>query len=188
MRKRNMKTNRAFYCCLLILISILTLGSCERDDICSLNTETTPKLILRFYDIANPDSFKNVPRFRVQGVDNTNVLADYTGNTARDSIVLPLKTNATTTQYKLHRNYSYDDNDTPDDTSDDSIGGNEDIITISYTTETVYVSRACGYKTVYKEVEITLENDADNWITFIQPVNETQSVVDETAAHFKIWH
>ncbi|WP_338358843.1 DUF6452 family protein, partial [Yeosuana marina] len=104
-----------------------------------------------------------------------------------DSIVLPLKTDATSTQYKLHEDYTYNDNGTPDDTSDDTVGGNEDIITINYSTEEVYVSRACGYKTIFKNVTLTIPK-TDNWIQSKESLTENQSVEDETAAHFKLFH
>lgn len=170
-----------------LILLLLLLSNCERDDICPETTPTTPQLIIRFYDLANPDSFKSVSNFRIQGIDN-EVLGSYTGTSSSDSIALPLRTDAMTTQYSLHKAYSYDDNDTPEDTSDDIIGGNEDIITINYDTEAVYVSRACGYKTIFRNVEISVDDDGDTWIELIQPVNDIQSVENETAAHFNIWH
>jgi len=173
--------------CLLLLCSLL-LTNCERDDICPEETPTTPQLIIRFYDLANPENFKNVPNFRIQGVGNENILGIYAGTSATDSIVLPLRTDTMMTAYSLHKEYTYDDNDTPDDTSDDIIGGNEDIITINYDTESIYVSRACGYKTVFRNVEISVNDDGDAWIELVQPVNDIQSVENETAAHFNIWH
>jgi hypothetical protein len=105
-----------------------------------------------------------------------------------DSIVLPLKTDTSSTQYKLHKDYTYDNNGTPDDTTDDIIGGNEDIITFNYTTEQVYVSRACGYKTIFKNVTLTIEPDTDNWIKSKESLTDNQSVEDEKAAHFKLFH
>ena len=102
--------------------------------------------------------------------------------------MLPLKTTETSTQFKLHQEYAYDNNGTPDDTSDDIISGNEDIITIAYATEEIYVSRACGFKTAFKNVTVNVEDDGDKWIQIIQSVNDNQSVEDETAAHFKIFH
>ena len=177
------------YQILIILFGIITLFSlgCEPDDICPESTATTPSLIIRFYDISNQTSKKNVFNLRVQGIGNESPLTDYNiVNT--DSIVLPLKTDEISTAYALHQDYSYDDNDTPDDPKDDIIGGNEDIITINYTTEEVYVSRACGYKTVFKNVTLSITNDGDNWIQAKESISDNQSVEDETAAHFKLFH
>tara|TARA_R110002167_G_scaffold61570_2_gene173862 strand:+ start:1153 stop:1695 length:543 start_codon:yes stop_codon:yes gene_type:complete len=170
---------------LFILITIVSL-SCEPDDICPESTPTTPSLIIRLYDISNQESKKNVSGLRVQGVGNDNVLTNFNVVTT-DSIILPLKTDAISTQYKLHKEYTYNDNNTPDDPNDDVIGGNEDIITINYNTQEIFVSRACGYKTIFENVTITLENDGNNWIQFIQPVNDNQSVENETAAHFNLF-
>ncbi|WP_445956488.1 DUF6452 family protein [Yeosuana sp.] len=170
---------------LFILITIVSL-SCEPDDICPESTPTTPSLIIRLYDISNQESKKNVSGLRIQGVGNDNVLTNFNVVTT-DSIILPLKTDAISTQYKLHKEYTYNDNNTPDDPNDDVIGGNEDIITINYNTQEIFVSRACGYKTIFENVTITLENDGNNWIQFIQPVNDNQSVENETAAHFNLF-
>jgi hypothetical protein len=170
------------YKLLAILFGIITIFSmgCEPDDICPESTPTTPSLIIRFYDISNQESKKNVFGLRVQGVGNDNPLTDYNVvNT--DSIVLPLKTESNSTAYKLHKEYEYIDEATPPN-------GNEDIITINYTTEEVYVSRACGYKTVFKNVTLTINDDGDNWIQSKESLNDNQSVEDETAAHFKLYH
>jgi len=159
------------------IITIFSMG-CEPDDICAASTPTTPNLIIRFYDILNQDSKKNVFNLKVQGLGNDNPLTDYNVVTT-DSIVLPLKTNAATTQYSLHKEYS---------NVDGVIDGNEDIITINYSTEQVYVSRACGYKTIFKNVTLTINNDGDNWIQSKESINDNQSVEDEKAAHFKLFH
>ena len=174
---------------LAILFGIITIFSmgCEPDDICPESTSTTPNLIIRFYDFSNTESKKNVFGLRIQGVDNDKPLTNY-NMVNTDSIVLPLKTTGNSTSYALHNEYSYDNNGTPDDPNDDIIGGNEDIITINYNTEHVYVSRACGYKTIFKDVTLTVNDDGDNWIQSKESINDNQSVEDETAAHFKLYH
>ncbi|PNW26581.1 DUF6452 family protein [Formosa algae] len=177
------------YSFIIILLLALSFLGCERDDICSNDTETTPKLIIKFYDVTNPntDESLDVTNLVVQGVDNDEVLSDY-DIVATDSIAIPLKTTDNTTQYSLYEEYVLNDNDTPDDDSDDYVTGNEDIITITYELEEVYVSRACGYKTVYRNVSINLEADSDNWIQLIRSVDDNQSVEDETEQHFKFYH
>jgi len=172
---------------LILLLVIVGNFSCERDDICPESTPTTPSLIIRLYDISNQESTKNVFNLRVQGVDNLEVLEDYNVVTS-DSLVLPLRTDASITEYRLHIDYAYDDNGTPDDPSDDIISGNEDILTINYATEEIYVSRACGYKDTFKNVIVSQEDDGDNWIQLIQSVNDNLSVDDEKAAQYKIFH
>ena len=50
------------------------------------------------------------------------------------------------------------------------------------------MSRACGYKTIFKNVTLTIEPDSDNWIKSRQPLNDNQSVEDEKETHFNIFH
>ncbi|MGE5943352.1 MAG: DUF6452 family protein [Flavobacteriales bacterium] len=170
----------------LLLILLVTIGntiSCERDDICPASTPTTPNLIIEFYDSTNPETVKFVPLLRVQGVNNDTVLEGYNG-VNKDELILPLRTDTTATQYRLRKDYTNNNAGTPDDPSDDFPNGNEDIITIKYTTEQIFVSRACGYKTVFRNVTLTIEPDSSNWILSRQSVTDNQSVEDETTAHF----
>lgn len=170
-----------YYKVLVILFLVITIFSlsCEPDDICPESTPTTPNLIIRLYDISNPDSKKKVSKFKAQGVGKDAPLTDY-NVVATDSIVLPLNTNDASTKYSFYKDYAVDGNGV--------ITGNEDFITINYTREQVYVSRACGYKTIFKNVTITIESDSDNWIKLQESVNDNQSVEDEKAAHFKLFH
>jgi hypothetical protein len=170
----------------IVLIVAITI-SCERDDICPESTSTTPNLIIDLYDYTNEDSSKNVFDLVVMGVDNDEVLTDYEIVTT-NQLVLPLITTDNTTQYRLIEDYEVNDNDTPDDDSDDYATGNEDIITINYSRTEVYVSRACGYKTIFENVTVQIESDDDNWIEFIEPLNANQSVEDETETHFNLFH
>lgn len=173
---------------LLVLLAVISTNiSCERDDICPESTPTTPKLIIEFYNTNEPENLKAIARLRVQGINNDNVLPGYNiVNTTK--IELPLRTDTIATQYKLHSNYSINDNGTPNDTSDDFPDGNEDVITIKYNPEQIFVSRACGYKTIFNNLSLTIDQDDDNWILSRQSVNDNQSVEDETTVHFYLFH
>ena len=172
---------------LFVLIGLSHFG-CERDDICPENIATTPRLIIDLYDFVIQEEQKNVFDFRVQGIDNDAVLPGYNVIGATNKIVLPLRTDANVTAYRLHINYSINDNGTPDNPDDDFTEGNEDIISISYSTESIYVSRACGYKTVFRNVTLTVNNDADNWIKLKESLTDNQSIEDETTTHFNLYH
>ncbi|MDO6597502.1 DUF6452 family protein [Oceanihabitans sp. 2_MG-2023] len=175
----------------IILIPVLILFtiflSCERDDLCSDDTSTTAHLYMQFYNSANTENLKNVLNFRAQGVDNDAVLSDYDVVTA-NSVYLPLKTTETSTQFKLHNDYSINDNGTPDDDTDDYVDGNEDIITIHYVTKLEYVSKACGYKTVFENVTISIEDDGDKWIDYILSTTDNEPISNEDEAHFNLFH
>lgn len=165
---------------LLIVIIVIAYLSCERDDICPASTPTTPSLIIDVFNFDSPEDKKNVQGLLVSGVDNEDILPGY-GIVSSNNLILPLKTDVNTTQYILVKDAELDDNGI-------LINGNQDIITINYSRTEVFVSRACGYKTIFENVTITILNDGDNWILSQQPLNPNQSVEDETTAHFNIFH
>ena len=175
----------------LVIIPVLILVgislACEPDDICPDSTSTTPRLIIDFYDVNSPENKKNVFDMVAVGIGNESILSDY-NFTDTDDALLPLKTDINTTQYILIKEAFVNDNDTPDDNTDDFIDGNQDIITMNYSRELIYVSRACGYKTIYKNVTLTIEPDDDNWIKSRQPLNDNQSVENEFETHFNVTH
>ena len=178
-----------------ILLLIAAFYSCERDDICPESTPTTPHLVIKFFDIDEQSDIKEVENLLIQGI-NDEELEVYQSATTIDSIIyIPLRTidddndpdNGITTKFILHKEYVYNDNDTPDDDTDDEIEGNADTIAITYTTSEVYVSRACGYKTIFEDVEVTLETDDDVWIELIL-FDEPLTVDNETDTHVQIYH
>lgn len=172
---------------LLLILGVFIAIACEPDDICPEGVATTPRLIIDFYDAVNPDTPKNVFNMLVKGMDNDDFLPGYIFTTS-DQLFLPLKTDVNTTQFEVMKDAAVNDNGTPDDNTDDFVEGNIDVITINYSREEVYVSRACGYKTIYKNVTLTIETDADNWMQSRQPMTENQSVENENEAHFIISH
>lgn len=174
----------------LLFILILIIGfSCERDDICAAETPTTPQLILRFYNLAEPDETKDVPDLYAFGLDDDDNPIIFQGATISDtdSIAIPLRTDNNQTKFVLLRNAFVDDNGTPDDTSDDFIDGeNPDTITVNYVTEEVYVSRACGFKTIFNELLFGSAIDIDNWVINSSVVNN--EVSNENQAHVQVFH
>ncbi|WP_400080143.1 DUF6452 family protein [Winogradskyella sp. R77965] len=174
---------------ILSLVILTTLQNCERDDICAESTPTTPRLLIEFYDATSPDDLKNVPRLTIygegllneppQGSSDETIV--YNSNTS--SAELPLIIDAeeeTVTRYILEQdtNLRLDE-----DTTTDS---NIDIIEINYTTKFVYVSRACGYKSIFNELRVVRENDTDNWISNIEIVETI--IENENTVHVRIFH
>lgn len=179
---------------LAIALTISTTISCERDDICPANTPTTPRLIIDFLDVDNPVNSKDVFNLVAIGVGNNEILDGFAVVNTND-LILPLKTEdtetgdlASSTQYTLYKDFTFNDGGTPDDPTDDIIGGNPDIITINYSIELVFVSRACGFKAVFNNVTITIEDDANQWIRSTQSINDNQLVENETTTHFNLFH
>lgn len=155
----------------IFFISFL-LNACEKDDFCTEETPKTPKLILRFYNNVNRNEYKSVKKLSIWA-ENKDTISEYK-SIATDSIAIPLNTLATETIYHLKMN-----------NSDGNLATNAtNTITIKYTTEDVYISRSCGYKTYFNDVEITSDN---GWFVDFSPAQLT-SINNEQEAHVKVYH
>jgi hypothetical protein len=165
-----------------LLLLCFAITNCEKDDICSESTETTPSMHIGFYSIILPSDNipKNVTKLRITGVGNSNVLPGYDGTKNLSEAYLPLKTTEDNTQYVLHQGYGIDENDV--------VLGNPDTISINYIRKEVFVSRACGYKTIFENVVLTVINDGNNWIQLAQAENDNQTVENETDIQYKLYH
>jgi hypothetical protein len=158
----------------LLLLLIITFSGCEKDDICT--DETTPRLVLEFYDISNPANLKNVVNLLVTGEGQT-ALGAFNGVS---KIELPIDLTQDTTKYSLILN------------STSLSGANEDLLQFNYSRQNVFVSRACGYKTVF-ELNATpngvIKTDAttadDIWIQDINIL--TTNIETENETHIKIY-
>ncbi len=170
-----------------LLIIFFALFNCERDDICSESTPTTPHLFIEFYNIIEPTEAESVVGLQIQSVDDDTRIYQEAASTS--SVLIPLRTidnddddeNGIITKFKFHKEYEEDDDG-------NVIGGNEDIITITYYTEKVYVSRACGYKTIFENVSVTVEEDGEKWIQLLQFSDQPLTITNETEAHVQIFH
>ena len=180
---RNLK-NKKVHQNLKIILSVLILASlwsCERDDICATTTPTTPHLIIRFYNINKRAEKKTVRHLSVFADGYSNpLLLDKT----IDSIVLPLRLDAlntlNTSRFQFIRDVDYDTDEDPNTVS------NTDMIEVNYIPELIYVSRACGYKSVFNDLSATRDVDLSNWIIDIEVINST--INNENAAHINIYH
>ena len=158
---------------LVVLISVF-LSGCEKDDICDANTPTTPKVVIEFYNVANPTTLKNVTNLGVIAPGFTNGF----GFTAVSKIKVPLKTFQDTSILHFIKNGSIDP------TTDDNL----DEITFNYSRKTVFVSRACGYKTLFTlntTNQITVTPDSNNWIQNV--IVSQPNIKSEDETHIKIY-
>jgi len=160
----------------ILLFFAICLCSCEKDDICDPATSTTPRLIIQFYDFTNPSVPKNVTNLTIQGIDQSLPLATFNGV---NKIQLPLKILDTNTKYSLVLN------------SLNTTFSNQDFLEFNYSTQNVYISRACGFKSIFalntnNGVILTdaLLPDA-LWIKGI--AIQTNSINDENTTHIKIY-
>jgi hypothetical protein len=161
----------------LLFIGLLTIAfsSCEKDDICDATTATTPKLVIEFYDILNPTVKKNVTNLAVKEINTTTSLA-FTGTS---KIQIPLRTSQDLTKYSFILN------------STDVAIDNEDFLQFNYARQTIFVSRACGFKTnftldstiPYIKTETSIPDGY--WIQNV--VITTSNITTENEIHVKIY-
>ena len=186
----------------ILFLALFILG-CERDDICADGTPTTPQLLIDFFDATDTETVKSVTRLSVYAeilvTDDTGVItlpestsdATLLFNENSSSISLPLiignEDEETITRYFLEKdtNLRLDGDITTD--------SNIDILEIKYTPNFIYVSRACGFKSIFTELT-AIDNagdDAIKWIESITFSNTTEisiTVENEDATHVQIFH
>lgn len=171
---------------LFLVVIGLFFSSCEKDDICDANTPTTPRLVISFYDYSNPSVLKSVNNLKVIGlgmtegiVFNAATTLDLKYLTNASSISIPLKTTEDSTTYSLILNSGLTGFE------------NTDNIRFDYTRNEVYVSRACGFKTLFTlnpQNPITHSDAAlpdQKWIKYISV--EKSNIDNEYETHIKIF-
>ena len=163
------------------MLVLFSFWNCERDDICAAATPTTPHLIIRFYDINVRAETKTVRHLSINADNHPSyIVYDRT----IDSVIVPLKieglNQVNTTKLLLTKDVDYDLDENP------ATGSNTDIIEVNYTPELIYVSRACGYKSVFNNVSTNNVTDDNNWIIDVEVIKDT--INNEDAAHINIYH
>jgi hypothetical protein len=167
----------------LSLLLAVSFWNCEKDDICAEGTPVTPRLIIEFYDAANPTVLKNVTNLRVEelgtgeGVVFNETLDE--ANEARylsngNKIAIPLKTFAEISEFDFKFNYG-------------DAAENNDVISFTYGKEDIYISRACGYKTIFNSTENSpsVFPVAGYWIQNIEVIQP--NIETENEVHVKIY-
>jgi len=175
-----------------IIAFLLILGfassSCEPDDICDPNTPTTPRMLIKFYDISNSSVQKNVTNLKVIGEGMTNgvvLTPTATGDaqyvTSGNNILLPLNTEADIVKYTFILNYG----------NNNSLLINSDNLEFKYSSKNIYVSRACGFKTNFNldasnPFTLTDSASADSkWIKYM--IVEKYNLANENETIIKIF-
>jgi hypothetical protein len=157
----------------LVLLLAFSAANCEKDDICDANTMTTPRLVVEFYDTLNPTLLKNVTNLKITGEGVIDSLGTFT-NVSK--IMLPLKTTDDITQYSFVL-YSTDEN-----------FANEDKIQIDYTRDNLFVSRACGYKSVFDLTGFTYTDPVGPLQLWIKSISINQTNINsEDETHVSIY-
>ncbi|MGB7841448.1 MAG: DUF6452 family protein [Salinimicrobium sp.] len=148
---------------------LLSLG-CQKDDICPPGTETTPNLLIEFYDQEDPTRLKAVQNLVVIATGKEDTLL---GPVTTNNISIPLRTAQNFTEYSFIANAGDEEE-------------NKDIVSFTYSPTPVYLNRACGYKIEYLNLDVALTEDSENWI--ISDIILQENVENEAEAHISFTH
>jgi hypothetical protein len=172
----------------LLFLFAFSFSSCEKDDICDANTPTTPRLVIEFYDISNPSILKNVTNLKVVGdgmtegiVFNSSATGESQYLTNDNTISIPLKTDTDTTKFRFILN-SGNSNPTLIDI---------DEVTFNYATKDIFVSRACGFKTLFTldpinpYTQTAIPSTKPKWMQYISV--EKSNIDNENETHIKVF-
>ena len=156
-----------FLLCYCFLIS-----SCEKDDICLIETPSTPRLIVRLFDKDNRQNFKAADSITIYGVGKEQALITLT----TDYLALPLKTQAAFTRYAFLLKTS---------TASTTVG---DTLQFNYKRYDEYLNRSCGYRTnfILDNNPISYPTAAPIWIESFEILIDTVS--NEQQTHLAIYH
>lgn len=148
---------------------------CEKDDICATTTATTPQLVIEFYDINTPTEKKNITNLLIQATNkDVGILYDQIS-----TLKIPLQSDQNFSDFNFVLNFN----------EKDTTLQNNDLIRINYTRENQYVSRACGYKTIYNLTQpnpFTSDSDSNNWIKDFKILKT--SITNSNETHVTIFH
>lgn len=171
----------------LLFSFVFFFSSCEKDDICDANTPTTPRLVIEFLDINNPTVLKKVTNLKVIGdgmtegiVFNASETTEKRYLTNESKISIPLRTDANTTKYSFILNSG---NSNPVLTDIDEV-------TFNYGRSEVFVSRACGFKTLFSFdqnpiIHTAVPASKPQWMKYISV--EKSNIDNENETHIKIF-
>ena len=174
---------------LLLFLSLIINLSCQRDDICPESTETTPLLVIRFYDSEDPAEIKAPQNLGIKDTgSDTFVFVRNAGNRDQtitferftgDSLAIPLRTDNDLTSFEFILNNT--------EAGEDDETKNTDIITFTYGRNEEYLNRACAFKVNYVGLKVDLQDgdDGTRWIQDIQI--EQANISDQNQAHVSIF-
>lgn len=159
------------------LLGIWLFVGCEKDDICIAGD--TPKMRISFFSASEETKEKAPSQLLIVGKDKTTPVPTLSpGSSSVTSGLIPLKPNASETEFYMVTNASID--------SEGVVSGNIDALILTYNTSPKFISKACGYIVNYENLIPVLTPDSDNWIKRIEVI--TPTISNETDLHVKIYH
>jgi len=135
----------------LILISLILILSCEKDDICIEGSENTKRITIGFLNNETKSPI-GINLINVKSIDNDSIIHE---QFSEDILNLPLKVNSNKTQFLLDNEVSID------------------TLTIYHQSIHQYLNRSCGFKAnfiINSQTEITKQT---GWIREISVIKDS---------------
>lgn len=148
-------------------MALITFASCEKDDICI--DDTTPHLIVRFYNNDEDTDLKAVTKLSI-AIDSLGIFIPFEP-TSNDSIAIPLRVDEDFTKIRLTKFTGEPNENTAD-------------FILNYNSKQLFVSRSCGYKMNFENIDISNLNPS--WIANFDIIKT--NIENETQAHIHIFH
>lgn len=162
---------------ILGFFAIASFWACEKDDICE-GGAATPNMRIEFYDKANSTNLKPFYKLQCYAVpevptDSIKIIEYY----GKAEIELPLNITTNQTVWNVTL-FEIINNDTIQ---------KSDLLTFNYNPKIEYVSKACGYKTIFENVTASLNtNNPGNWITNFTLLNN--NIINQETPDAKIYY
>ncbi len=172
---------KTFYIGILGLVFGALFWACEKDDTCADQT-LTPYLIIRFMesdDADNPDDVVDLQITYIGEDEVTDPNQDvFSSPQTTDSITLSLPTFKDRAVFAFKQNFNaIDDTNTEIDT-----------IEFTYSRTNEYISRACGFKTLYSNFQANIIRGPGNNGFITSEIVEQNTIEDEEEAHLRLLH
>ena len=157
---------------LILVLYCFLMSSCEKDDICLIETPSTPRLIVHLYDKDDRTTRKAADNITIYGVGQERALITLDN----DSLSIPLKTQEAFTKYAFLL---------PSSTASLTVG---DTLQFNYKRYDEYINRACGYRAnfILNDDLISFPNTAPIWMESFEILIDTVSNEEQT--HLAIYH
>lgn len=148
-----------------IILTTIFAVSCEEDDVCV--GEGTPYLTVVFKNTLDQENLRDT--LLIERVDVNQTVLDTVIWTVTDSIKLPLGgLDETTSHFRIKRRAA----------------GIPDILTVDYDTKSSYVSKACGFRITYENLDYSSTlNDIQNTVP-----GESNTLENEAATNLYIYY
>lgn len=151
---------------LIIFVSVIFANSCEEDDVCV--GEGTPYLTVVFRSYLDQENLKDT--LFVERVDSESTPIDTLySRIFTDSIKLPLGgLDESVSYFRIKRRTT----------------GIADVLTVNYETKTAYVSKACGFRLTYDNLNY---ESSENEIKDLLP-GESNTLENESTTNLYIYY